>query len=192
MWKRIATLLAVCLASPAQASDDIFIQVLGIAQDAGMPQANCYRPHCMAAWEEPSKRRMATSIAVVDSDTGRKYLFDATPDMREQLYALHRVAPDSEYELGGIFLTHAHMGHYTGLMHFGREAAGTHQVPVFAMPRMQEFLASNGPWDQLVRLQNIDLREITNDQSVRLGDSLTVTHCWTRSFFATENSAAGT
>ena len=175
MWNRIATLLCMCMACPAMASDNIFIQVLGIAQDAGMPQANCYRPHCMAAWEERSKRRMAASIAVVDSAAGRKYLFDATPDMREQLYELHLVAPDNEIELGGVFLTHAHMGHYTGLMHLGREAAGTHGIPVFAMPRMHDFLASNGPWNQLVRLQNIDLRKIANEQSVRLGDSLTVT-----------------
>ena len=66
-----------------------------------------------------------------------KYLFDATPDIREQLYELHQSAPDGEYVLDGVFLTHAHMGHYTGLMHFGRESAGTHGVPVYAMPRMK-------------------------------------------------------
>lgn len=168
-------LLAACMAFPAFAADEVFIQVLGIAQDAGMPQANCYRPHCLDAWEDPSKRRMATSIAVVDRGAGRKYLFDATPDMREQLYALHTIAPDADYELGGVFLTHAHMGHYTGLMHFGREAAGTHGIPVYAMPRMHEFLASNGPWDQLVRLQNIELRRIANAEPLNLGATIAVT-----------------
>jgi pyrroloquinoline quinone biosynthesis protein B len=175
MWKRFAALLAVGAAAPAFAGGDVFIQVLGIAQDAGLPQTNCYRPHCMDAWEDPSKRRLATSIAVVDPGAGRKYLFDATPDMRDQLYALHAVAPDTEYELGGVFLTHAHMGHYTGLMHFGREAAGTDGIPVFAMPRMHEFLATNGPWDQLVRLHNIELRKIAADQPILLGENVTVT-----------------
>lgn len=175
MWKQTATLLVVCLAGPALATEDVFVYVLGIAQDAGLPQANCYRPHCMAAWEDPSKRRMATSIAVVDRGAGRKYLFDATPDMREQLYTLHVIAPDSRYQLGGVFLTHAHMGHYTGLMHFGREAAGTYGIPVYAMPRMHEFLVSNGPWNQLVRLQNIELRELADGRPVRLGNNLTVT-----------------
>ena len=175
MWKSVATLLAACAVAPAFAAEDVFIQVLGIAQDAGLPQTNCYRPHCMEAWQDPDKRRLATSIAVVDSDAGRKYLFDATPDMREQLYALHTIAPDDDYELGGVFLTHAHMGHYTGLMHFGREAAGTHGVPVYAMPRMHEFLATNGPWDQLVRLQNIELRRIADDEPLQLGQNITVT-----------------
>ena len=175
MWKSVATLLAACAVAPAFAAEDVFIQVLGIAQDAGLPQTNCYRPHCMEAWQDPDKRRLATSIAVVDSDAGRKYLFDATPDMREQLYALHTIAPDDDYELGGVFLTHAHMGHYTGLMHFGREAAGTHGVPVYAMPRMHEFLATNGPWDQLVRLQNIELRRIADQEPLRLGQDITVT-----------------
>ena len=175
MRKLLATLLAVCAASPAFASGDVFIHILGIAQDAGLPQTNCYRPHCLDAWGDPSKRRLATSIAIVDHDADRKYLFEATPDMREQLYMLHTIAPDTEYELGGVFLTHAHMGHYTGLMHFGREAAGTHQIPVYAMPRMHEFLATNGPWDQLVRLKNIELHRIADGQPLRLGHKVTVT-----------------
>ena len=175
MRKLLATLLAVCAASPAFASGDVFIHILGIAQDAGLPQTNCYRPHCLDAWGDPSKRRLATSIAIVDHDADRKYLFEATPDMREQLYMLHTIAPDTEYELDGVFLTHAHMGHYTGLMHFGREAAGTHQIPVYAMPRMHEFLATNGPWDQLVRLKNIELRRIADGQPLRLGHKVTVT-----------------
>jgi pyrroloquinoline quinone biosynthesis protein B len=129
----------------------------------------------MEAWQDPDKRRRATSIAVIDRDAGRKYLYDATPDMREQLYALHAIAPDDEYEFGGVFLTHAHMGHYTGLMHFGREAAGTQGIPVYAMPRMHEFLATNGPWDQLVRLHNIELRRIVDDEPLKLGQNVTVT-----------------
>ena len=175
MWKRLATFIAVCAVSPTLAADEVFIEILGIAQDAGLPQANCYRPHCMEAWQDPDKRRLATSIAVIDREAGRKYLFDATPDLREQLYALHTIAPDGEYELGGVFLTHAHMGHYTGLMHFGREAAGSHGIPVYAMPRMYEFLATNGPWDQLVRLQNIELQRIADDEPVQLSNNLTVT-----------------
>jgi len=153
----------------------VFIEVLGVAQDAGYPQTNCYRPHCLRAWEDPALRRRATSIAVVDREHGRKYLFDATPDMREQLYDLHRVAPDSDYALDGVFLTHAHIGHYAGLMHFGREAAGTHQIPVFAMPRLRNFLASNGPWDQLVRLGNVEIRELADGKAIALGPNLAVT-----------------
>lgn len=168
-------LLLACLLPSATMADEIFIEVLGVAQDAGLPQANCYRPHCLRAWEDPELRRKATSIAVIDRERGRKYLFDATPDMREQLYDLHRLAPDGDYTLAGVFLTHAHIGHYAGLIHFGREAAGTHRVPVYAMPRMTRFLSGNGPWDQLVRLENIELRELAHAKTVDLGPNLRVT-----------------
>ncbi len=129
----------------------------------------------MRAWEDRELTLTASSIAVIDSANKAKYLFDATPDMREQLYELHRVAPDGEFSLDGVFLTHAHMGHYTGLMHFGRESAGTSNVPVYAMPRMHEYLAANGPWSQLVQLQNIELFELADGQPVKVGPSITVT-----------------
>lgn len=151
-----------------------YIFVLGIAQDAGYPQANCYRPHCMRAWEDPTLKRLASSVAVVDSRHGKKYLFDATPDMRQQLYQLHVEAPDTSHVLDGVFLTHGHMGHYTGLMHFGREAVGATAIRVFAMPRMQEFLRNNGPWSQLVGLGNIALLPLQDGERIGLNDDVSV------------------
>jgi len=157
------------------AESAVYLQVLGIAQDAGYPQTNCYQPHCMRAWEKPEYRRLASSIAVVDTISKTKYLFDATPDMREQLFQLHRSAPDTEYLLNGVFLTHAHMGHYTGLMHFGREAVGAKGVPVYAMPLMTGYLSTNGPWDQLVRLKNIELMPLKDGVAVEMNAQLVVT-----------------
>ena len=170
---RILTLVLLAFAGPVAAEP--WIQVLGIAQDAGYPQTNCYQPHCMRAWENPGLKRMATSIAVVDPAGRSKYLFEATPDMREQLYELHKAAPDSEFELDGVFLTHAHMGHYAGLLHIGRESASTSGLPVYTMPRMHEYLSNNGPWDQLVNLDNIALIEMEHAAPIRLGEQLTVT-----------------
>jgi len=172
---RLAALAALFFGSAASGDDATFIQVLGIAQDAGYPQTNCYKPHCMRAWNDPELRRKTSSIAVVDQSSKTKYLFDATPDMREQLYDLHLTAPDGEYSLDGVFLTHGHMGHYTGLMHVGREAVGASGIPVYSMPRMHEFLSSNGPWDQLVRLENIELHAMTNGGGVKLNPRVTVT-----------------
>jgi len=175
MRMNLLVTLMLCFIAAAASAGDTYIYILGIAQDAGYPQTNCYKPHCMQAWDEPGLRRKASSIAVVDDAANAKYLFDATPDMREQLYVLHKVAPDGDYSLDGVFLTHAHMGHYTGLMHFGREAAGTAGVPVYAMPRMHEYLSGNGPWDQLVRLANIDLIELADGTAVEPGPHITVT-----------------
>ena len=169
------SLLLVCSLDIAKADDSVFILVLGIAQDAGYPQANCYQPHCMRAWNDPTLKRLASSIAVIDKQSQRKYLFDATPDIREQLFHLHTVAPDSQFKLDGVFLTHGHIGHYTGLMHFGHEASGSNNIPVYAMPRMQKFLSSNGPWDQLVNYHNIRLVELAAGKGVNLSDRLRVT-----------------
>jgi pyrroloquinoline quinone biosynthesis protein B len=167
--------LMLCFFAATASAEDTYVYVLGIAQDAGYPQTNCYKPHCKRAWDEPELRRKASSIAVVDDGGKAKYLFDATPDMREQLYALNNVAPDGEYALDGVFLTHAHMGHYTGLMHFGREAAGATGIRVYAMPRMRAYLSGNGPWDQLVRLENIELIEMANGAAIRAGSHVKVT-----------------
>jgi pyrroloquinoline quinone biosynthesis protein B len=173
---RYILLFVFFLPTLSSAEPKVYIQVLGITQDAGYPQANCYQPHCMRAWENPELRRLTSSIAVVNTETKNKYLFDATPDIREQLYQLNRSAPDGEFTLDGVFLTHAHIGHYTGLMHFGHEASGSSNVPVYAMPRMLEFLSTNGPWDQLVRYLNIRLIPLSDGTSVSLDDeSLRVT-----------------
>ena len=171
----LALVAGLFQAATVSADESPYIFVLGIAQDAGYPQANCYQPHCMRAWNNPDLKRLASSIAVVDGSSQQKYIFDATPDMREQLYLLHTVAPDSQFRLGGVFLTHGHIGHYTGLMHFGHEASGSTDIPVYAMPRMRSYLSGNGPWDQLVNFHNIQLLPLEDKQSVRLSEHLVVT-----------------
>ncbi len=170
-----ALLLGLLTAFPVVAGDAAYLLVLGIAQDAGYPQAGCYREHCQPGWDNPARRRLASSVAVVDEAGGGAYLFDATPDIREQLYRLHRAAPVDRYPLLGVFPTHGHIGHYTGLMHFGFEAMNAESVPVYALPRMREFLSSNGPWDQLVRFRNIELRPLEAETAVQLSPRLAVT-----------------
>lgn len=147
------------------AQQDPYIYVLGVVQDAGYPQAGCYQPHCMPGWEDPAARRGATSIALVVPQTQSNYLFEATPNLPDQLYQLNLEAGP---ELTGVFLTHAHIGHYAGLMFLGVEAMGASAVPVYAMPKMSDYLSTNGPWDQLVNLNNIELQEMADQQPVIL------------------------
>ncbi|MCF6193038.1 MAG: MBL fold metallo-hydrolase [Kangiellaceae bacterium] len=156
------------------AESEVSLVVLGVAQDAGYPQLNCYKPHCMAGWENYNKRRLAVSLAIIDKTNKEKFLFEATPDIKEQLYQLHLLAPDNHFKLAGISLTHGHMGHYTGLMHLGKEAAGAKSVPVFAMPRMVDFLSTNGPWSQLVALNNIKLVELRNQKETPLNALISI------------------
>jgi pyrroloquinoline quinone biosynthesis protein B len=167
----LATLLAFTLPRPARAASAPaapYTVVLGIAQDGGIPQAGCRKSCCTSGRHEH-----VASLGVVDPASHRWWLIDATPDFPAQLAKMTTEAPGCS--LAGIFLTHAHIGHYTGLMHLGREVMGAHGVPVWAMPRMRGFLAANGPWSQLVTLGNIELRPLAADSAIVLGDSLRVT-----------------
>ena len=162
-------LLPSCASSPPP-SDAPFAVVLGIAQDGGYPQAGCNRSDCIAAWNDPSLRERVASLAIIDPVSNERWIIEATPDFPSQLRTLDEIAPGT---LSGILLTHAHIGHYAGLIHLGREVMGTRGVPVYAMPRMRAFLEKNGPWDQLVRLRNVELRPI--EQESRLNERITVT-----------------
>jgi pyrroloquinoline quinone biosynthesis protein B len=150
-----------------------YVVVLGIAQDGGVPQLGS-EEH--PAWNDPSLRRQPACLALVNPASGGRWLFEATPAIKQQLHLLHELAPRSDRPgLDGIFLTHAHIGHYAGLLQLGHESLGAHQVPVYVMPRMSQFLASQGPWDQLLRYRNISLRELHHQQAVELEDLLSVT-----------------
>lgn len=147
------------------APETLYMEILGVAQDAGFPQINCYKDCCKNLWEDKSLRKMVSCIGVVDEKNETCYLLDATPDIRDQLNILQK---NQSLTLGGIFLTHAHIGHYTGLMHLGREAMGAKDVPVYAMPRMAAMLKENAPWSQLVELENIRLQTLQADEAVDL------------------------
>jgi len=148
--------------------------VLGVGQDAGVPQMGCDSPFCRSAWNERSRRRLVSSIALVDPDSKSRWIFDATPDLPEQFEALKRATGDRTNRLDGIFLTHAHIGHYTGLMYLGRESMNSKEITVYAMPRMKAMLEQNAPWSQLVELRNIQLRELAAARPVSIGKVLVV------------------
>lgn len=155
--------------------DSPYVIVLGTAQDAGSPQINSPATH--PARVNPNEQRFATCLGIVDPATGKRWLIEATPDLREQAWTLSRAQPESAHpvQLDGIFLTHAHIGHYTGLMFLGHESMGARDIPVYAAERMSEFLSSNGPWDQLVRYHNIAMRSLTPGTAIVLCDGVTVT-----------------
>lgn len=151
--------------------DSVYVQVLGIAQDAGFPQANCEKSCCRESWSNPQLRQKVACLAICEKGSKRAWMLDATPDFRDQLHFLKK----QELNLAGIFISHAHIGHYTGLIHLGREVIGAKEVPVYGMPRMLSFLSANGPWSQLVELNNISLRGLEDNVSVRLSDNIQVT-----------------
>ena len=148
--------------------DRPYVVVLGIAQDGGAPHAGCEKSCCIELWESGKKEKVS-SIGIVNPLTKQSWLFDATPDFPSQYRIL---TENHNTELVGIFLTHAHMGHYTGLLHLGREVMGKKNVPVYVMSRMKRFLETNGPWNQLVTLNNINLKLIENSKDIKIGEQL--------------------
>ena len=166
----VVTVIILASSSPLCAdSTPPYLYVLGVTQDAGYPQTGCYEEHCLPGWRNPDLRRPAVSLGLVDPVNNRKYMFDATPGFPGQLYDLEVAAPSDRFELAGIFLTHAHIGHYTGLMFLGHEAMGASGVPVYAMPRMKNYLETNGPWSQLVDYGNIELKPLQAESTESLG-----------------------
>jgi pyrroloquinoline quinone biosynthesis protein B len=158
---------------PAASTAGPFTIVLGIAQDAGVPQAGVFSD---PRWDDPAAQRLAVSLGIVDPASSTRYMIDATPDFKRQSLDLYRASDGPPRPvLDGILLTHGHMGHYTGLMFLGHESIGANGVPVWAMPRMAEFLRTNGPWSQLVAYGNIRLEPLTAGVPVELGDGLSVT-----------------
>lgn len=153
-----------------------YLIVLGVAQDGGYPHIGCQKKCCSLAWSNDSLKRMPVSLALVDPISSEWWLFEATPAITEQLHLFHQLTQNNyRYLPSGIFLTHAHIGHYTGLMQLGREALNAHNIPVFVLPRMAEFLKNNGPWSQLVSLNNIHIHTCMTDSPIALGKSIFVT-----------------
>jgi pyrroloquinoline quinone biosynthesis protein B len=150
-----------------------FLVVLGIAQDAGFPQADCQKDCCKAVWKGEVSQKMVSCLALVDPQNDQFWIFDATPDFKFQLQKVKEILPEAQ--LSGIFLTHAHIGHYTGLMQLGREVMGAKGVPVFTMPRMKKFLENNGPWSQLVTLNNIEIQALNADSTIFLNEKFEIT-----------------
>lgn len=171
--------LISCVDKPSTAEKEktaeVFLQILGTVQDGGSPHAGCKKTCCQNLFDKPDPTRMVVSLGLIDRKNHHTWLFDAGPDFARQqhilynrLCAVHGENPD------GIFITHAHIGHYAGLMYLGKEAMDAAKVNVYAMPRLKKYLESNGPWTQLVTRQNIQLQTLAADSSIYLSPDIQV------------------
>lgn len=156
-------------------SNSPYILTLGIVQDGGYPHLACEKNCCDRVWKDASRKRFVVSLALVDPVENKWWLLEATPDLREQLQLFRKLTKGIySYLPAGIFITHAHIGHYSGLMQFGREVMNTNELPVYVMPRMKQFLENNGPWSQLVDLKNIKLNQLTEGFPFQLNHSIQI------------------
>ena len=82
-------LLLICFAwaSGSSADESPQLMVLGVAQDAGYPQIDCFELRCIPLWESAPMQSGASSLALVTADS-RVLLFDAAPELPQQFYTL--------------------------------------------------------------------------------------------------------
>ena len=164
----IKLLIIFYFLSNAFSNEDPYILVLGIAQDGGYPHAGCVKKCCEMLWEIGDKEKV-TSLGIIDPKLNRSWIIDATPDFAEQYHILTKV---HNTQLQGIFLTHAHMGHYIGLLQLGREVMDAKDINVFCMPKMKYFLENNAPWQQLIDLNNISIKLLKSAKKHKLSHHL--------------------
>ena len=163
--------VAVCNGQATSLGQDPFVVVLGTLQDGGSPHMGCEKECC----KNPDASRKVVSLGLIDPVSNKKFLLEASPDFVAQTRMLKAFLPSSANTLpDGIFLTHAHMGHYAGLMFLGREAMNSKAVPVYAMPKMKSFLENNGPWSQLITLNNIQINPLSEGKWEKISPSLRV------------------
>lgn len=154
--------------------NDVILKVLGTIQDGGIPHMGCNKVCCLKYFKNNTFRVGVSSLGISNLKNETNYLIDATPNINLQLKALIGTSNPSE-KLNGIFLTHAHMGHYSGLLNFGREAMNSKNIPLYLMPRFYNFIQDNGPWNQLVKLENVMLKRIYDREKITLESNLSIT-----------------
>ena len=96
-----------------------------------------------------------------------------TPDFRYQLRMIETTL-NRQPNISSIFISHAHVGHYMGLKELGLEIMNTDHIPVYVMPKMKSFLEENEPFNQLIKLNNITLRQISENVTIQLNDNLSI------------------
>jgi pyrroloquinoline quinone biosynthesis protein B len=148
-----------------------YVKVLGTIQDGGFPQIDCNKACCQNQWLNP-KKKFVSSIAVVDESEKKQWIIDASPEIKFQTKLLKEKTNIKDIE--GVFLTHAHIGHYTGLMYYGNEAAGSRDLRVYAMPKMKKFLENNGPWNHLLKQRNIKLIKLSKNKTINISTNLKI------------------
>ncbi len=168
--------LAACATSPAPSPAPCELVVLGIAQDGGVPHFGCDRPCCTEA-RASGRALLPACLGVIDRRTDRLLLVEATPAVEAQVARLHAAAggaPRGRRPVDALLVTHAHIGHYLGLAHFGREVASTRDLPLYCTARFAAFLRGHGPWRQLVELGQIAPREVAIGEWVEPWPGLSV------------------
>jgi len=100
----------------------MYIRVLGAAAGGGYPQWNCNHPNSrLARQKSPQAIARTQSSIAVSLDKKKWFIFNASPDLRQQLWNNPELMPSEEHPLRyspimGVLLTNADVDHTAGLI----------------------------------------------------------------------------
>tara|TARA_Y100000589_G_C27171459_1_gene636907 strand:- start:35 stop:880 length:846 start_codon:yes stop_codon:yes gene_type:complete len=146
--------------------------ILGTIQDAGSPHIGCKKKCCINLFNNLDKNRKVVSLGIIDPDNNKSFMIEASPDITLQMNELNNLS--NQNHPNGIFITHAHIGHYTGLMYLGKEAMNLKNFPIYVMPKLKNYLEKNGPWSQLVSLKNIKLISMEPNFKINITSNISI------------------
>lgn len=143
------------------------IRVLGAAAGGGFPQWNCNCDNCRAFWRgEPGWEAQTQSSIAVSADGARYALFNASPDLRQQIErtpALHPKTGLRDSPIRAAVLTNGDVDHVAGLLNL-RESQ---PFGLYATSRIQEVLAANTVFNVL-NPDFVDRRTFRLNEAVEL------------------------
>ena len=101
------------------------INILGSVQDGGIPHLGCEKSCCKDYFEKGFSEKRVVSLGISDHFKNKNYIIEASPDIAFQL---NDFLTNKSKKLDGIFITHAHIGHYSGLINLGREVSNASEI----------------------------------------------------------------
>lgn len=133
------------------------IEVVGTAQDGGVPHLGCTCTRCESARDDPTRTRYPASLLV---DADERLLVDVPMDVRHQVRG----------PVDGIAVSHAHVGHFPGILQVGREVLDAEELPVYCTPELADVVRTDALLSRLVTERNVSLRPVTSGEAFGFGD----------------------
>ena len=146
------------------------ILVIGSAAGGGFPQWNCNCSNSSKARKNPEKAKPRTqsSIAVSVDDGNKWFLFNASPDLRQQINENIELQPKKGIRhspIQGVFLTNGDVDHIAGLLNL-RES---HPLSIYATSKVLKILKNNSVFNVL-NPKFVERREVKLNKTILLED----------------------
>ncbi len=131
------------------------VTILGIAQDAGIPQAGCACKRCIDAHNSPEHKKYPVSIGIEGYD-GSKHLLEITRNLPEQLREWSGMTNFQRIFMPEtVTITHLHLGHVEGIGQFGKPVMNTSDVPIYLSEKNKESMEQRNDIQLMIKDRNI-------------------------------------